>query len=239
MIFQSWDTANKPTELADFSVCTTWAVKNKRLYLLHVKRIRLDYPGLKRAVCEQIQAFGAKTVLVEDKASGTQLIQEFIGEGLHAIQRYEPKMDKIMRAHSVTSMIENGFVYVPEKAPWLAEYLHELATFPRSKFDDQVDSTSQALDWFKFESQNQILGVVELLKQRGTETLEKTIPVDVQEPRLCTSCGGRMSQIIANGLRCMQCGAQWLDPRTCGAIRQFTRKDMLNGRREFSRRAGM
>jgi hypothetical protein len=38
---------------------------------------------------------------------------------------------------------------VPREAPWLAEYLHELSTFPNSKYDDQVDSTSQALDWIK------------------------------------------------------------------------------------------
>jgi hypothetical protein len=33
-VFQSWDTANKSTELSDFSVCTTWGRKNKRLFLL-------------------------------------------------------------------------------------------------------------------------------------------------------------------------------------------------------------
>jgi len=54
-----------------------------------------------------------------------------------------------MRMHSVTSTIEHGFVHLPDKAPWLAEYLHELASFPNGRFDDQVDSTSQALDWFK------------------------------------------------------------------------------------------
>ena len=42
MVFQSWDTANKPTELSDFSVCTTWGVKEKRLYLLNVYRKRVD-----------------------------------------------------------------------------------------------------------------------------------------------------------------------------------------------------
>jgi len=72
--FQSWDTANKPTDLADYSVCTTWGVKEKHLYLLHVFPKRLGYPELKRAVREHAEAFGAKTTLIEDKASGTQLI---------------------------------------------------------------------------------------------------------------------------------------------------------------------
>jgi predicted phage terminase large subunit-like protein len=163
-IFQSWDTANKPTELSDFSVCTTWGVKEKHVYLLHVLRKRLGYPELKRAVREQAEAFSPETVLIEDKASGTQLIQELISEGMHAIKKYEPTMDKIMRMHSVTSTIENGFVYLPDKAVWLPEYLHELSSFPRGKYDDQADSTSQALDWFKKYSMNSEYGVLEFAK---------------------------------------------------------------------------
>ena len=58
-------------------------------------------------------------------------------------------MEKIMRLHSVTNTIENGFVYLPTEADWLATYLHELTTFPSGKHDDQADSTSQALDWMK------------------------------------------------------------------------------------------
>jgi hypothetical protein len=49
-IVQSWDTANKATELSDFSVCTTWGVRGKKLYLLGLLRQRLEYPALKRAV---------------------------------------------------------------------------------------------------------------------------------------------------------------------------------------------
>ena len=46
-------------------------------------------------------------------------------------------------------MIENGFVHLPDTAPWLAQYLHELSAFPNGRHDDQVDSTAQMLDWFK------------------------------------------------------------------------------------------
>ena len=53
-----------------------------------------------------------------------------------------------MRMHAQTAMIENGFVYLPKEAAWLAEYLHELTVFPKGKHDDQVDSTAQMLDWF-------------------------------------------------------------------------------------------
>ena len=148
-IVQSWDTANKATELSDFSVCTTWGIKGKNLYLLSVLRKRLEYPALKRAVREQQSLFDADVVLIEDKASGTQLIQELITEGFHRVTRYQPDCDKIMRLNAQTGLIENGFVYIPQTQPWLAEYLHEMTVFPKGKHDDQVDSTAQFLDWFK------------------------------------------------------------------------------------------
>jgi phage terminase large subunit-like protein len=129
----------------------------------------MEYPELKRAVCEQCETFAADVVLIEDKASVTQLIQELIQEGMHAVTRYQPQSDKIMRSrrchrqrlsrqaklcfadsmHAQTAMIENGFVHLPKEAAWLAAYLHELMAFPKGKHDDQVDSTAQMLDWFK------------------------------------------------------------------------------------------
>jgi predicted phage terminase large subunit-like protein len=148
-IVQSWDTANKASELSDFSVCTSWGIKGKDLYLLHVLRRRLEYPALKRAVVEQARAWGATVVLIEDKASGTQLTQELVGAGLHAVTRYQPQGDKTMRMHAQTAMIENGFVHLPKDAAWLPDYLHELTVFPGGKYDDQVDATAQFLDWFK------------------------------------------------------------------------------------------
>ena len=114
-IVQSWDTANEASELSDFSVCTSWGIKGKDLYLLHVLRKRMEYPALKRAVREQCEAFAASVVLIEDKASGTQLIQELIEQGLHAVTRYQPQSDKIMRMHAQTAMIENGFVHLPKE----------------------------------------------------------------------------------------------------------------------------
>ena len=128
---QSWDTANKATELSDYSVCTTWGITGKNLYLLGLLRRRLEYPDLKRAVVEQQALYNATVVLIEDKASGTQLIQELIAGGCHAVTRYQPTLDKVMRLHAQTAIIENGFVHLPQTAPWLAEYLHEMTIFPK------------------------------------------------------------------------------------------------------------
>jgi predicted phage terminase large subunit-like protein len=148
-IIQSWDTANKPTELSDFSVCLTLGIKGTRIFVLHVLRKRLNYPELKRAVREQAELHRATVVLIEDKASGTQLIQELVQDGCAIVKAVTPVGDKVMRLHAQTAAIENGFVSLPREAPWLAEYVHELTTFPRGKHDDQVDATSQALAWIQ------------------------------------------------------------------------------------------
>lgn len=148
-VVHSWDTANTSSELSDYSVCTTWGVAGSHAYLLHVLRRRMDYPDLKRAVRDQQRLHRADVILIEDRASGTQLIQDLVREGVHAVRRYRPQLDKVMRLHAQTATIENGFVHLPRTAPWLDVYLQELTTFPRSRHDDQTDSTSQFLDWLK------------------------------------------------------------------------------------------
>ena len=120
-------------------------------YLLSVFRRRLNYPDLKRAVLEQARQHHADIVLIEDKASGTQLIQDLQFEGLYGVRAYEAPTgtDKILRLYAQTAEFESGRVLLPRSAPWLEAYKSELTTFPGSKYDDQVDSTTQALDYLK------------------------------------------------------------------------------------------
>jgi len=147
-IVQSWDTAVKDTELANFSVCTTWGVKDRKAYLLDVYRRKLTFPDLKRAVQRQAKLHDTTVVLIEDKSSGASLIQQLHTEGLSMVQA-SPILDgdKIMRLHGQTPMIEGGFVLFPKQADWLDTYLRELLSFPSSHYDDQVDSTVYALAW--------------------------------------------------------------------------------------------
>ncbi len=125
------------------------AMRGGLIFLLHTLRRKMEYPELKRAVIEQAAVWGAKSILIEDRSSGTQLAQDLIHEGMHGVVRCPCTADKVTRMNTVTSTIENGFVYLPEKAPWLAQYIHELVTFPNGKHNDQADSTSQALNWLK------------------------------------------------------------------------------------------
>ena len=59
----------------------------------------------------------------------------------------EPHGGKVVRAQAVTPYIEAGNVWLPMpvNAPWIHDTLEELASFPTGKWDDAVDSLTQAL----------------------------------------------------------------------------------------------
>jgi hypothetical protein len=78
--------------------------------------------------------------------------------------------------HPQTAMIENGFVHLPKEAAWLAEYLRELAAFPRGRHDDQVDSTAQMLDWFNQAGAEPQDWLWQLYKQRRAQQPPKPRP---------------------------------------------------------------
>lgn len=155
MVVQSWDTAYKPTQHADPSVCTTWAVAVDHagappgFYLLDVFRKRMAYPELKAKALELARLWRPDALLIEDKASGQSLIQELGTTSLPVIG-IDPDADKVTRAMAVTPLMEAGRVFLPARAPWLLDYQLELSMFPtKGVNDDQVDSSTQALRWMR------------------------------------------------------------------------------------------
>ena len=145
-ILQSWDTASKTDEVNDFSVCTTWLVRGEFFYLLHVHRERMKAPDLRRRALELYDRFLPEAVIIEDKGSGTGLIQDL--ENTLPVIAFEPAGDKRMRAANRSSCIEAGRVWLPRAAPWLDAFEREVLAFPNGRHDDQVDSMVQFLTWY-------------------------------------------------------------------------------------------
>jgi predicted phage terminase large subunit-like protein len=155
-IVHSWDTASKATQLSGYSVCTIWGMVGRRLYLIDVIRARFEYPELRATALALArgQYRGHRKpdlILIEDKASGQSLIQDLKQENIRNIQAVEPEADKTTRMYTQTAVIANGHVMIPQEAPWLADYLQEMIAFPKGRYSDQVDSTSQALKWFNYQ----------------------------------------------------------------------------------------
>ncbi len=153
-IVQSWDTASKADELNDYSVCTTWLLRGKDCYLLDVTRRHADYPALKKLTLRLVETYRADAVLIEDRSSGTQLIQDLNHEGEVRPIAIQPEGDKVTRMSTQSAKIEAGHVFLPEQAPWLEEFQSEVLQFPHGRYDDQIDSLSQFLKWV---SQHDIL----------------------------------------------------------------------------------
>ncbi|MCZ6859004.1 MAG: phage terminase large subunit, partial [Alphaproteobacteria bacterium] len=144
-VTQSWDTASKASEINDYSVCTTWLRRGNDHYLRDVRRERLVYPDLRRLVVQLAGRDHPDAVLIKDRSSGTQLIQDLREEGKVRPIPINPEADKITRMIVQTAKLEAGNVFIPEQAPWLEDFRNEILQFPNGRHDDQVDSMSQYL----------------------------------------------------------------------------------------------
>ncbi len=142
---QTWDTAFKTGQQNDWSVCQTWGVANRGFYLLDQWRARVEFPVLKRAVVDQYARHRPDEVLIEDAASGQSLIQSLADDTLLPIIPFKPDKDKVARVNAVTPYVEAGRAFLPADAPWLDEFVEEMAAFPTGAHDDQVDPMAMAI----------------------------------------------------------------------------------------------
>jgi predicted phage terminase large subunit-like protein len=150
-IIQSWDTASKDKEINDPSVCQTWGETTDGYYLIDVYRDRIQYPQLERAAKGKFRQFNPSTILIEDKSSGISLIQTLrqSTDGKYPVIAIEPEKDKVTRMSTCTPTIEAGYCYLPVQASWLPDYESELMNFPNSTTKDNVDATSQFLNYVR------------------------------------------------------------------------------------------
>ena len=165
LLIISLDTAMKGTQLADYSVATVWLARGDHSYLLDLWRERVDYPELRRAVWRLREKYAGAALLVEDKGSGTSLIQDLRAEN-RAVIGINPEGDKLTRAAKTSAQFEAGAVFFPKAAPWLSGLKAELLGFPNVRYDDQVDSVTQALSWISQRRQKQIPFVAPIIISR-------------------------------------------------------------------------
>ena len=143
---QSWDTAFKTGKENDYSVCTVWAIAKAGIYLVDRYKAKIEFPELKRMLITLANQHPSHSILVEDKASGQSLIQEMQRDTRLPIRPIKIDTDKLSRVHAVTTTLQYN-VYLPANAPWLRDYIDNLLVFPNGAHDDDVDSTSQALNF--------------------------------------------------------------------------------------------
>ena len=60
------------------------------------------------------------------------------------------------------------FRSIPKAALWLFDYLEELSAFPTGQYDDQVDSTTQFLNWITARDEERVV-VYDSMSELGME----------------------------------------------------------------------
>lgn len=156
--FITADTAQKTKEENDYSVLSCWGVFERRLYFVDMYRGKWKSPTL----LAKAQAFWAKhkgdpndyfasncrAFYVEDKASGTGLIQtlespEYGGIPVIPVQR---NIDKLTRCEDTAPWIENGSVYLPKGLGISTTMSEEAEEFPNATNDDALDTLMDAVE---------------------------------------------------------------------------------------------
>ena len=139
----SWDTASQGN--GSYSVGSVWTTEGNKRFLLDIIRGRWDYQTLKQNVISSYNKWNAVKILIENKSSGQQLMNDLPPNiSLIAIN---PTISKEERVLKIVGLFEKGLILLPENASWLFDLEYELSAFPSAKHNDQVDSISQYLNW--------------------------------------------------------------------------------------------
>lgn len=168
VIFIYADTAFKVKEVNDYSVFEVWGKGEEGIYLLDLIRGKWPGPDLEEKARDIWKKWStpqlgegqpvASGMKIEDKASGTGLVQSLMKQGRDGSPRIPvtpiPRhIDKAVRAMSVTPSVASGMVFLPDPdldyRPWFSEFISEHADFKADLshgHDDQVDPMMDAVE---------------------------------------------------------------------------------------------
>lgn len=174
-VLQSYDTAFTEKTTGDPTACTVWAVfthaGKHQVMLIDAWDEHLSYPALRqRAIRDWATEYGGNPknplakprrpdrVLVEAKASGQSLLQDFRLAGVPALGYNPGNADKTSRAHQAAPTLERDIIWVPEsgKNPghpvsWAQPFLKQVGKFPVGANDDYCDTFTQMVIYLKDE----------------------------------------------------------------------------------------
>lgn len=155
--FITVDTAQKTGQRNDWTVFSEWGVFENRIYRLayqrermEAKQLRRDFESFTKAAHGRNSSGAALRVAkVEDKSSGTGLIQEVKGRLPVPVEPVQRDKDKLTRAMDVQAFHAEKRVVLPYGDAANFEFISEVASFSDDdshKHDDQTDVMIDALE---------------------------------------------------------------------------------------------
>lgn len=156
--FITADTAQKTGERNDYTVFCEWGYAGGNIYLLNIYRGKINAKMLREvfeSFCNSAWARNApdignlRAIYVEDKSSGTGLIQELEGKLPVEITPLQRNTDKLSRAMDVQPHQLMGKVWLKSGAAENYEFMSEVSGFRADdshKHDDQTDNMIDAIN---------------------------------------------------------------------------------------------
>lgn len=141
------DPAASQRTKADYSVAACLAMKGRQLqeitWIRNIVRQQTTVPSFARTLRALQLGFHLAPIYVES-VGGFKSVKQILQEMDPSLAVFEaPTLgDKFQRALPMAAAWNDGRVLVPENAPWLKEFLHEMEQFTgvSDVHDDQVDS---------------------------------------------------------------------------------------------------
>lgn len=155
-VLMSLDAAVEAKQRSDFNALQTWGVfmdedaGRYELILLNSVAFRAEFPELKDKCLEEYKFWQPDTFIIEAKANGAPLLQEFRRMGM-VLQSFTPHRgtgDKTARLNAVADIVRDGLVWVPQTR-WAEELVDNVTTFPAADHDDITDSFVLAMMRFR------------------------------------------------------------------------------------------
>lgn len=180
------DTAMKAKRSADNSVLQCWGKLKGKFYLLDQMHGKWDSPALLSNAQlfwrkHHVSGSSVRRFYIEDKASGTGLIQQLRKLGL-PVKEIQVLKDKVTRVQDILGYIAAHLVFIPKAAAWKAAFVSECAAFRadgKQVHDDQVDTMSHALSVMGGSTVT-IYDVLQAEKAKGVQMTTKLSPIAAQ-----------------------------------------------------------
>lgn len=146
---RGYDLATSTKTTADYTASIRVAMdKDGTIYIDGGFRKRIEYPEQRRFIIERMRTELNTEHGIEAAMHGRAVVQDLRRDPelrRYALREVRVEADKLTRALAWLNLAEAGKV-VLVRGPWIAEFVDEIAAFPKGKHDDQIDAVSVAVN---------------------------------------------------------------------------------------------
>lgn len=115
-------------------------------FILHIERARIGPLGQIQRITSLYERWHPTRIGIEKYAAGQVFGPQALQSGLPVVPIGGDNASKHRRIDASAIPVENGWVYLPDGAAWVEDYLEEAESYPSGEHDDQLDVVAYAMD---------------------------------------------------------------------------------------------